>query len=46
MDIGEPRRTIYIEPLEEPEVQPRVEPEPTPSEPVDPGLAPAPSHAG
>jgi hypothetical protein len=46
MNIGEPRRTIYIEPLEEPETAPLEEPEPTPSEPAEPGLAPAPSHAG
>ena len=34
MNIGEQRRTIYIEPIEEPEAWPIVEP--SPFEPADP----------
>jgi hypothetical protein len=35
MNIGEPRRTIIIEPIEEPAVEPAEEPPAVP-EPVDP----------
>jgi hypothetical protein len=35
MNIGEQRRTIYIEPIEEPEVWPILEPSPA-EEPSDP----------
>ena len=35
MNIGEQRRTIYIEPIEEPEAWPIVEPSPV-EEPADP----------
>jgi hypothetical protein len=31
MDIGKPRRTIYIEPIEEPENPPIEEPSPEPT---------------
>ena len=35
MNIGEPRRTIFIEPIEEPAVEPAEEPPGVP-EPADP----------
>jgi hypothetical protein len=42
MNIGEERRTIYIEPIEEPEAWPIVEPSPVeePAEPAPAGPAP------
>lgn len=41
MDIGEPRRTVYIEPIEEPSKPPIEEPSPA----VDPASAPEPEPA-
>jgi hypothetical protein len=42
MNIGEQRRTIYIEPIEEPEPWPILEPSPVeePAEPAPAGPAP------
>jgi hypothetical protein len=42
MNIGEQRRTIYIEPIEEPEAWPILEPSPVeePAEPVPTGPTP------
>jgi hypothetical protein len=47
MNIGEPRRTIYIEPIEEPESWPVHEPSPAeePSEPAPREPTPA-DHPG
>jgi hypothetical protein len=36
MNIGEPRRTIYIEPIEEPSVEPTGDPAPTEPAPAGP----------
>jgi hypothetical protein len=36
MNIGEPRRTIYIEPIEEPASAPLEEPRGVPEQPADP----------
>ena len=43
MEIGEPLRTIIVEPLELPVDDPAVEPEPEPQQPRGPELEPEPA---